>query len=65
MNGIATNKEEITGTFRRGGFSSKIKFRKLFFEELKIRYDHKQSIVLIFIIFIYKSIKNFKKIIFS
>ena len=65
MNGIATNKEEITGTFRRGGFSSKIKFRKLFFEELKIRYDHKQSIILILIIFIYKFIKNFKKIIFS
>ena len=53
MNGIATNKDEITGTFRRGGFSSKIKFRKLFFEELKIRYDHKQSIILILIIFIY------------
>lgn len=65
MIGIATKKEEITGIFRRGGFSSTIKFRKLFFEELKIRYDHGQSIVLILIIFIYKLIKNFKKIIFS
>ena len=36
MNGIATNKEEITGTFRRGGFSSKIKFRKLFLKNLKL-----------------------------
>ena len=65
MNGLATKKDEITGVFRRGGFSSTIKFRKLFFEELKIRYDNNQSIVLIFIIFIYKFIKNFKKVIFS
>lgn len=65
MNGIATKKEEITGTFRRGGFSSTIKFRKLFFEELKIRYDHNQSIILILFIFIYKLFKNYKKIIFS
>ena len=65
MFGISTKKDEITGNFRRGGYSSKIKFRKLFLEELKIRYDHGQSIILIIIIFVYKSIKNFKKIIFS
>ena len=65
MFGVSTKKNEITGNFRRGGFSSTIKFRKLFFEELKIRYDHNQSMVLILIIFVYKTIKNFKKIIFS
>ena len=65
MKGTSTKKDEITGNFRRGGYSSKINFRKLFMEELKIRYNHGQSIILIIIIFVYKSIKNFKKILFS
>ena len=65
MKGTSTKKNEITGNFRRGGYSSKIKFRKLFMEELKIRYNNGQSIFLIIIIFMYKSIKNFKKILFS
>ncbi len=65
MKGTSTKKDEITGNFRRGGYSSKIKFRKLFMEELKIRYNNGQSIILIIIIFMYKSIKNFKKILFS
>ena len=43
LSGIATKKDEIFGDFRRGGFSSKIKYRKLFFEEMKIRYDNGQS----------------------
>ena len=65
MKGTSTKKDEITGNFRRGGYSSKINFRKLFIEELKIRYNHGQNIILIIIIFVYKSIKNFKKILFS
>jgi glycosyltransferase involved in cell wall biosynthesis len=65
MKGTSTKKDEITGNFRRGGYSSKINFRKLFMEELKIRYNHGQNIILIIIIFVYKSIKNFKKILFS
>ena len=65
MKGTSTKKNEITGNFRRGGYSSKIKFRKLFMEELRIRYNNGQSIFLIIIIFVYKSIKNFKKILFS
>jgi glycosyltransferase involved in cell wall biosynthesis len=63
LKGIATKKDEVTGVFRRGGFSSKIPFRKLFFEELKIRYNNGQNLILIFIIFIYKLFKNIKKII--
>jgi len=61
MQGIATKKDEITGIFRRGGFSSTISFWKLFKEELLIRLDNGQSIFLILVIFIYKSIKNFKR----
>ena len=63
MKGTATKKKELVGIFRRGGFSSTISFRKLFFEELKIRWDNKQNILIISIIFIYKFIKHFKKII--
>lgn len=63
MKGMSTKKKELVGIFNRGGFSSTISFRKLFFEELKIRWDNKQNILIILIIFIYKFIKHFNKII--
>tara|TARA_B100001287_G_C22526266_1_gene455115 strand:- start:35 stop:313 length:279 start_codon:yes stop_codon:yes gene_type:complete len=63
MRGIATKKNQITGIFRRGGFSSTISFRKLFKEELTIRWNNKQNKLLILIIFIYKFFKHFRKII--
>ncbi len=62
LKGIATKKNEIVGIFRRGGYSSKIPFRKLFFEELKIRYNNKQNLFLILFIAMYKFFKHFKKI---
>ncbi len=61
--GMATKKSEITGIFRRGGFSSTISFRKLFKEELQIRIDNNQNKLLIFLIFMYKFLVHFKKII--
>ena len=61
MSGLGTKKEELFGNFRRGGFSSKIHFKNLFMEDLKIRYDNGQNIFLIFFIFTYRLIKNFKK----
>ena len=63
MSGIATKKNEIVGIFRRGGFSSTIHFRKMFFEELKIRYNNNQNIFEIVIIAIYKFFKHFNKLI--
>ena len=63
MRGIATKKKEVTGIFRRGGFSSTIAYRKLFFEELKIRYNNNQSLLIITIIAIFKFFKHFRKII--
>lgn len=63
--GIATKKKEITGVFRRGGFSSKIPFRKLLLEELKIRYNNDQNLILIFIIFINKFFRNIRRILIS
>jgi glycosyltransferase involved in cell wall biosynthesis len=65
LKGMATRKDEVTGVFRRGGFSSKIPFRKLFFEELKIRYNNDQNLILIFIIFIHRFLKNIKKLLFN
>jgi glycosyltransferase involved in cell wall biosynthesis len=65
LKGMATRKDEVTGVFRRGGFSSKIPFRKLFFEELKIRYNNNQNLILIFVIFIHKFFKNIKKLLFN
>lgn len=63
MKGIATKKYEITGDFQRSGFSSRSLYRKIFIEELLIRYSNKQNVVLILFIALYKIIKHFKKII--
>ena len=62
MKGIGTKKEELFGYFRRGGFSSKVNFMDHFFEEIKIRIDNGQNLLLILLIFIYKYIKNFNRI---
>jgi len=61
LNGIATKREEIFGTFRRGGFSSTISFKNRFMEEIKIRFNNKQNIIILLIIFSYRFLKNFKK----
>jgi len=61
MKGIATKKNEVVGIFRRGGYSSQIKFIDHFFEEIKIRLDNQQSKFLILIIFVYKFLKNISK----
>ena len=63
IKGMATKKNEIVGIFRRGGFSSTVHYKKLFFEELKIRYNNNQNLILILIIAIFKFFKHFNKII--
>ena len=62
LKGIGTQKSEIFGVFRRGGFSSKIKFLDHFFEEINIRLNNKQNKFLILFIFIYKFLKNISKL---
>ena len=61
MKGLATKKHEVVGIFRRGGFSSTIPYRKMFVEELKIRYNNGQSIILLLILGIYKILNYWKK----
>ena len=62
LKGMASKKNELFGMFRRGGYSSKIKFSDHFFEEIQIRLDNGQNKFLILLIFIYKYLKNFSKI---
>ena len=62
LKGVGTKKNELFGIFRRGGFSSTIKFRDHFFEEISIRLDNNQNRLLVLIIFLYKYLKNLGKI---
>jgi len=62
LKGIGTKKDEIFGTFRRGGYSSQIKFYDHFMEEIKIRLDNGQNKILVLLIFIYKYLKNYSKL---
>ena len=62
LHGIGTKKNELFGTFRRGGYSSSIKFFDHFMEETQIRLDNGQNKILVLIIFIYKYLKNISKI---
>jgi glycosyltransferase involved in cell wall biosynthesis len=61
LKGVGTEKNELFGVFRRGGFSSKISFIDHFFEEMKIRLNNGQNKILVLLIFIYKFFKHFKK----
>ena len=63
LKGIGVSKDKIFGIFRRGGFSSSVKFLDHFKEEILIRYDNGQNKIIIFLIIIYKSIRHFRKII--
>ena len=61
MKGFATKKNEVVGIFRRGGFSSTIAYRKMFIEEMKIRYNNGQNILMLLILGIYKILNYWKK----
>ena len=62
LKGVGTKKNELFGIFRRGGYSSKIKFIDHLFETTKIRLDNGQNKFLILVIFILKFFKNFKRL---
>jgi len=63
LKGISTKKNEIVGDFERGGFSSTSPYHKMFFEELSIRYNNGQNLILVAMLALYKIIKNFKNFI--
>ena len=62
LKGIGIEKNKIFGIFRRGGYSSTIRFIDHFKEEIQIRLDNKQNKLLILMIIIYKSFKNLGRI---
>lgn len=63
LKGLSTKKNEIVGEVSAGGFSSKLNFIEHLFEETKIRYNNKQNLFVILIIFLNALVKYFYKII--
>ena len=63
LKGLSTKKEEIFGKFRPGGLSSKINFLDYLIECNKIRLNNGQNFFQVYIIFLLRILKNFKKII--
>ena len=62
FNGISTNKNEVFGIFRPGGFSSKIDYLEHFKETIKIRKDNGQLKFIIFLISLIKYLFNRNKL---
>ena len=62
MTGIASQRNEVFGVFRRGGFSSKVNFIDHLAELTKIRLNNGQNRILVLIIMILKYIKNFNRL---
>ena len=62
MRGTSTKKNEILGKFRRGGLSSQIKYLDFLRENNKIRINNGQNILIVYLIFILRLIRNFKNI---
>lgn len=62
LKGLSTEKDEIVGELSAGGFSSKLSFTEHLFEEIRIRYNNNQSVLIIILIFINAIIKNLIKV---
>ena len=60
--GLSTKKDEILGKFRSGGLSSKIRYLDFLKENNKIRINNGQNMFIVYIIFLLRLIRNFKKI---
>ena len=61
--GISTKKNEILGKFRQGGLSSQIKYLDFLKENNKIRINNGQNKLFVYIIFLLRIIRNFKRLI--
>ena len=63
MRGICTKKNEILGRFRLGGLSQKIRYIDFLKENFQIRKDNGQNKYYLYIIFLLRVLRNFKKLI--
>ena len=62
LKGLSTKKNEIFGRFRRGGLSSRINFLDYLRECNRIRLNNGQNFFQVYLIFILRILKNFKRI---
>ena len=62
MIGIATKKNEILGKFRAGGLSDQIKYIDFLRENFKIRLDNGQNKYYLYLIFLLRILRNFKRL---
>ena len=62
MKGIATKKNEILGKFRQGGISSNLKYIDFLRENNKIRINNGQNKFIVYIIFLLRILRNFKRL---
>ena len=62
LKGMATKKEEILGKFRSGGISSRLSYIKYLKENTKIRIDNGQNIIFVYLIFLARFLRNFRKV---
>lgn len=58
MNGTATKKHEVVGSFQLGGYSQKITMFEHIIEEAKIRIKNKQNIIYVYILSFLRLIRN-------
>ncbi|OUU53384.1 MAG: hypothetical protein CBC25_00830 [Pelagibacteraceae bacterium TMED65] len=63
LKGMATKKNEIFGKFRLGGLSSRIRFIDYLKECNTIRIDNGQNLIIVYLLYILRIVKNIKKII--
>ncbi len=63
--GMGTKENEFFGNFRLGGFSSKVKYKTHLRDLNQIRLNNNQSKFYVFLIYLYKILKNPKKFIFN
>ena len=63
MIGTSTKKNEIMGKFRPGGLSKKIRYVDFLKENFQIRKDNGQNKYYLYVIFLLRILRNFKKFI--
>ena len=62
LKGMATKKSEILGKFRSGGISSRLSYLEYLKENNKIRIDNGQNVLFVYLIFLARVLRNFKRI---
>ena len=60
--GISTKKNEVLGKFRKGGLSSRIRYIDFLRENNRIRINNGQNKFIVYIIFLLRLIRNFKRL---